>query len=70
MDLSAELPGLCGQEPVEREFNALCYLLDKYGKQVCRMDGPVTVLRGLKGPNKQEALKTLDRRCYEFKERW
>jgi hypothetical protein len=52
------------------EFNALCYLLDAGGKRVCRMDGPVTVLRGLKGQDRQEALATLDKKCYEFKEWW
>jgi len=31
------------------EYNALCYVLDGEGKRVRRMDGPVTVLRGLKG---------------------
>jgi hypothetical protein len=48
------------------EFNALCYLLDKDGKRVCRMDGPVTVLRGLKGQDRREALETLDVKIYEF----
>jgi hypothetical protein len=48
------------------EFNALCYLLDRDGKRVCRMDGPVTVLRGLKGQDRREALATLDTKCYEF----
>ncbi len=52
------------------EFNALCYLLDKGGKRVSRMDGPVTVLVGLKGQDREEALATLDTRCYEFKEWW
>jgi hypothetical protein len=48
------------------EFNALCYLLDRDGKRVRRMDGPVTVLRGLKGQDRREALATLDKKCYEF----
>jgi hypothetical protein len=48
------------------EYNALCYLLDNNGKRVRRMDGPVTVLRGLKGQDKREALATLDTKCYEF----
>jgi len=52
------------------EYNALCYLLDGEGKRVSRMDGPVTVLRGLKGQDKWEAMATMDKRCYEFKEWW
>jgi hypothetical protein len=52
------------------EFNALCYLLDGEGKRVRRMDGPVTVLRGLKGQDRREALETLDVKIYEFKEWW
>ena len=58
------------QALVEPEYNALCYLLDKDGKRVTRPDGPVTVLRGLKGQTKREALQTLDHRCYEFKQWW
>jgi hypothetical protein len=52
------------------EYNALCYLIDRDGKWVCRMDGPVTVLRGLKGRDRRGALKTLDVKIYEFKEWW
>jgi hypothetical protein len=52
------------------EYNALCYLLDRDGKRVSRMDGPVTVLVGLKGQDKREALETLDRRRYEFFKWW
>jgi hypothetical protein len=52
------------------EFNALCYLFDGNGKRVSRMDGPVTVLRGLKGQDRREALETLDVKKYEFKEWW
>jgi hypothetical protein len=58
------------QALVEPEYNALCYLLDKDGKRIGRPDGPVTVLRGLKGQDKQEALQTLDRQRYEFKAWW
>jgi hypothetical protein len=58
------------QALVEPEYNALCYLLDKDGKRIRRPDGPVTVLRGLKGQDKREAMATLDTRCYEFKEWW
>jgi hypothetical protein len=52
------------------EFNALCYLLDRKGNRVSNDKGEVTVLRGLKGQDKQEALKTLDLRCYEFIDWW
>jgi hypothetical protein len=52
------------------EYNALCYLLDKEGKRVFRMNGPVTVLVGLKGQDKREALETLNVKKYEFKEWW
>ena len=48
------------------EYNALCYLLDGSGKRILGMDGAVTVLRGLKGQDKREALKTLDVKRYEF----
>jgi hypothetical protein len=48
------------------EFNALCYVLDGEGKRVRRMDGPVTVLRGLKGQDRREALETLNVKIYEF----
>lgn len=54
------------QALITPEYNALCYLLDRDGKRFCRMDGPVTVLRGLKGQDKREALETLDKKCYEF----
>jgi hypothetical protein len=62
--------GIDMQFLVVPEFNALCYLLDRDGKRVCRMDGPVTVLRGLKGQDRREALETLDVKRYEFKEWW
>jgi hypothetical protein len=52
------------------EYNALCYLLDKGGKRVSRMDRPVTVLVGLKGQDKREALETLDVKKYEFCRWW
>jgi hypothetical protein len=58
------------QALVTPEFNALCYLLDGKGKRIIRPEGPVTVLRGLKGQDKQQALATLDRRYYEFKAWW
>lgn len=58
------------QALVEPEYNALCYLLDKDDKRIRRSDGPVTVLRGLKGQDKQQAMATLDTRCYEFKAWW
>jgi hypothetical protein len=52
------------------EYNALCYLLDGQGKRILGMDGAVTVLRGLKGQDKREAMQTLDRQRYEFKCWW
>jgi hypothetical protein len=52
------------------EYNVLCYLLYRNGKRVIRMNEPVTVLRGLKGQNRSEALKTLDTKRYEFKTWW
>lgn len=55
---------------VRPEFNALCYLLDGHGKRVRRMDGPVTVLVGLRGMDRQEALGTLDGGRYEFCRWW
>jgi hypothetical protein len=58
------------QSLVEPEYNALFYLLDKDGKRVCNDKGKVTALRGLKGQDRQEALKTLDLRCYEFIDWW
>jgi len=52
------------------QFNALCWLLDGSGKRVCRMDGAVTVLVGLKGQDRREAMQGLDVKRYEFCSWW
>jgi hypothetical protein len=52
------------------EYNALCWLLDGSGKRILCMDGAVTVLVGLKGQDKREALQTLDVKRYEFCSWW
>ena len=50
------------QALAEPEFNALCYLLD--------VKGPVTVLRGFKGRDKQEVMKKPNTQRYKFKAWW
>lgn len=51
-------------------FTAVCYLLWGSGERVIHDGTPKTICIELSGDSRQEALKKLDTRCYEFKEWW
>ena len=60
----------CGQDRQCGQLIAECYILDKFQRRVTWNGEDKTMLVQLDGQSRDEALKTLDTRRYEFKEWW